>query len=84
MESSHINTAQEDVFYNTMMLELLRTVLAPVVGGRPDEDSDGGNKGWIKVREPSATSAASTATWKNMFEWKSFTKKKENRQKIVL
>lgn len=91
LESSVQNRAVEDVFYDTMMLQVLRKTVSPllqpqVVTEMAAEASSGAENevvdGWDMVAPPSSGESATTACWKNLFQWKAFTRR--HRAEVVL
>jgi hypothetical protein len=122
LESSSLNTADEDVMYDTMMTSLLRIVLQPLqskynhsnnsnMSSDDEQQHNDTNYGlWEIVHAPSDNerilSSKGLATvhpgasdkvppildesnyngdvWKNIFSWRAFTKKRSNREQIVL
>ncbi len=99
LESSTTNKTAEDEMYDTMMRTLLKIVMQPLLqpdmqssveeGIVKEEQVDM----WRRVHAGSVVQydrniamsvKADAPTWKNMFSWKAFTRKKDNRQKLVV
>lgn len=92
LESSHINTAQEDVLYDTMMTEVLvRFVCGPVVEAATEVQLPEIEHLWDLIPAPSdeTSSAASTSSRTseqdclvtNLLRWKMFTRR--HRQQLL-
>jgi hypothetical protein len=83
LESSAQNKAVEDVFYNKMMLQVLRRVTRPIrTSSSADCATEESADDWDEVAPPQLGDGASSACWKNLFQWKAFTRK--NRGAVVL
>ena len=80
LESSKNNKEAEDVMYDDMMESLLRLVLSPVLPSLAAPCASGGE--WVGVWQ--GAEAVGTETWKNTFSWRAFTRRAENRTKVVL
>lgn len=82
LESSNNNKEAEDIFYNTMMSELLRRVVGPLLSHGKEQSG-----AWVQVRfssvDPAVLRAAPQTLVHNLFAWKAFTRKKEHRSKIL-
>jgi hypothetical protein len=136
LESSKLNTVDEDLMYNEMMTSLLRIVLHPIntngkfhseqrkegdisidsnnsvnyglweiVHAPSAEEMKLSSQGLVKIHKDACTGADdavvseesgetqeeeinnfnhSVATWKNIFSWRAFTKRRSNRELVVL
>lgn len=79
---------QEDIMYDEMMFSLLEIVLEPVLcsPNGPDKSSfeliDRKSNRWEFVRLTNTEQPSSSEKWKNLLNWKAFTKK--NRDTIML
>jgi len=80
LESSKNNKEAEDVMYDDMMESLLRLVLPPVLPSLAAPCASGGE--WVGVWQ--GAEAVGAETWKNTFSWRAFTRRAENRTKVVL
>lgn len=87
LESSKLNKEAEDLFYNKMMLTLLRMVTRPLLfcdGANSTvtetEDDDTTHGHWRAVGSSGDANLNSSMVWKNIFKWKIFTSK--NRSKV--
>ena len=82
LESSNNNFIEENQFYDKMMSSLLNIVMKPIFKTYNESEVDQGL--WKKIREPNEDMIISSdsPTWKNLFQWKAYTRKQ--RSKIMI
>ena len=71
------NAEKENIFLDNMLIELLQMVSVDSslsAKTSPAQNASNNTKKWYKVSEGNDPEQISTAVWKNLFEWKAFTK----------
>ena len=96
LESSKVNKVQEDSLYDEMMTSLLQLVLQPLMADTSRTSCDAPIDAvtgevnisrcthglWNLVQGPSPVEFGSENLWKNLLNWRAFTRK--NRSKVMV
>ncbi len=79
LESSNNNKEKEDLMYNRMMIQLLLLLQRKNDSNESNKDT---NRWWKCGSGDDKSFSVSSAIWKNIFEWKAFTRK--NRKEVLV